>query len=432
MNTPRAGVVVVGAALAGVRTVHELRDAGYDGRITLIGSEPHEPYDRPPLSKQVLSGAWPAERAALTGSAELAAMGVDVRLGVTATGVDDKARVVLEGGERVPFDQLVIATGVSARRLPGQPESSSVHVLRTLDDSLALKAHLEKAESLLVIGGGFIGAEVAAVARSQGRTVTMLEALPLPFARVLGEKVAGLCAELHRSNGVRILTDARITRFADDGSAVGVELEDGLRVESDCVLVGVGTVPNTTWLAGGPIPVDHGVPCDAAGRVLGHGNVYAVGDVAAWQEPVSGEHLRVEHWTSATEQARVIARSIVGLAPDAGASLLPYFWSDQYKTKLQLVGRPERATSVALFSAPDKPRQVAGLYFKGDSVVAAVTFSAPHLLARFRPLVADRADPAAVIDVARQLGLVPHDRPQSTAADPFSTRPTTPELRQHE
>lgn len=414
MSTSGAGVVVVGAALAGVRTVHELREVGFDGRITLIGSEPHEPYDRPPLSKQVLSGAWPVERATLTNSTELAAMGVDVRLGVTATGVGDDDHVFLEGGERLPFDHLVIATGVSARRLPRQPESSSVHVLRTLDDALVLKTHLETAESLLVIGGGFIGAEVAAVARSQGRTVTMLEALPLPFARVLGEKVAGLCAELHRANGVRILTDARIARFTDDGGGIGVELEDGLRVESDCVLVGVGTVTNTSWLAGGRIPVDNGIPCDADGRVLGHANVYAVGDVAAWQEPLSGEHQRVEHWTSATEQARVVARSIVGLPTDSGVSLLPYFWSDQYKTKLQLVGRPERATSVELFSAPDKPRQLAGVYFKDAALVAAVTFSAPHLLARFRPLVASRADPATAIEVARQLGLVPHESADSS------------------
>jgi NADPH-dependent 2,4-dienoyl-CoA reductase/sulfur reductase-like enzyme len=399
---------VVGAALAGVRTVHELREAGFEGRITLIGAERHEPYDRPPLSKQVLSGAWPVARAALTTSQELAALDVEVRLGVAATAFVDSC-VVLDDGERVPFASLVIATGVGARRLPGQPQSASVHVLRTLDDALALKANLEKAQSLLVVGGGFIGAEVAAVARTQGRDVTMVEALALPFARVLGETVAGLCSKLHRSHGVRIVTNARIARFADDGSAVGVELEGGLRLESDCVLVGVGTVPNTAWLSNSGVESSAGVPCDASGRVEGHPNIYAVGDVAAWHDPIWGERLRIEHWTSATEQARVVARTIVGLPAAAGALMLPYFWSDQYKTKLQLVGRPERASEVRLLAVPDKPAQVVGTYFEHDRLVAVVTFSAPHLLARFRGLVGDRAQPAAVAAMASQLGLTPID-----------------------
>jgi len=405
LPTPRRTVVVVGAALAGVRTVQELRQAGFEGGITLVGAEAHEPYDRPPLSKQVLSGSWPVERAALTTSRALSDLGVDVRLGVRAVAVEDGV-VVLDDGERIPFTELVIATGVSARRLPGQPESPSVHVLRTLEDALALKAHLEKAQSLLVIGGGFIGAEVAAVARAQGRDVTMVEALPLPFARVLGEKVATHCAELHRANGVRILTDARITRFADDGGAIGVELEDGLRLESDCVLVGVGTVPNTQWLRTSGLPNSNGVPCDTLGRVVGHPNVYAVGDVAAWLDPLTMEYLRVEHWTSATEQARIVAHAIVGHPPAVWASLMPYFWSDQYCTKLQLVGRPERATAVSLFVVPEEPRQLVGVYFDGPTLVAAVTFSAPRLLARLRGLVADQADSSSVTAMVAKLGLV--------------------------
>lgn len=399
-------VAVVGAALAGVRTAQALRDVGFDGRITLVGAEAHEPYDRPPLSKQVLSGAWPAERASLTTSEALAGLGVELRLGSRATAVE-AGSVRLDDGEQVPFTDLVIATGVSARRLPDQPDTPSVQVLRTLDDSLQLKGNLERAQSLLVIGGGFIGAEVASVARGLGVAVTMVEALSQPFARVLGEAVAGRCADLHREHGVRIVTNARIAHLADRGGTVTVDLEDGTRLEADCALVGVGTVPNTQWLRSSPIPAENGIPCDASGRVEGTPNVYAVGDVAAWQDPVTGLRRRVEHWTSATEQARVVAEAMTGRRPAPGASLLPYFWSDQYKTKLQMVGDPALATRVDFLHAPDKPQQLVGLYSAAGRLVAAVTFSAPHLLARFRGLVASGADATSVDLMREQLGLVP-------------------------
>ncbi|MQA17433.1 MAG: NAD(P)/FAD-dependent oxidoreductase, partial [Pseudonocardiaceae bacterium] len=239
-------VLIVGAGLGGARTAKQLRAAGFDERITLVGSETHPPYDRPPLSKQVLAGKWPPERTQLLSEPDVAELDLDLRLGAGVASIDG-SEVLLETGDRIGFDDLVIASGVSARTLPGQPSHAALHVLRTLDDCLRLREHLTAARSLLIVGGGFIGAEVAAVARTQGIDVTMVEALPLPLARVLGATVARQCADLHRDNGVRIVGNATIEQFVATNGAAGVVLAAGETIEADCVLVGVGTVLNTAW-----------------------------------------------------------------------------------------------------------------------------------------------------------------------------------------
>ncbi|GAA2538325.1 NAD(P)/FAD-dependent oxidoreductase [Pseudonocardia hydrocarbonoxydans] len=400
----RAGrVVVVGAGLAGLRTAEELRAAGHDGPLTLVGAEEHLPYDRPPLSKQVLTGSWEPERVALRSADALAELSLDLRLGTRATGLADDA-VVLGDGERLPFDHLVVATGVAARRLAHQPRHERVHELRTLEDCLRLQAGLAASRSLLIVGGGFVGAEVAAAARAQGLDVTIVEALPAPFGRVLGTAVAQRCVRLHRDHGVRVLAGARVEELRAGEDGVVLTLADGSVLEADRMLVAVGTSVDAGWAGG---TGGAGLACDDHGRVAGRDRVYAVGDVAAWHSPATGDRERVEHWTSATEQARVAARALLGRPVEPAAADLPYFWSDQYRTKIQMVGRPHLADTTRIHDTPGGAAPSVAVYLRRGRLVAAVSFAAPHLLARLRPLVAGAAPEPEVRALTDALGLVP-------------------------
>ncbi|MGH4016832.1 MAG: NAD(P)/FAD-dependent oxidoreductase [Pseudonocardiaceae bacterium] len=390
-------VVVVGAGLGGLRTVESLRAAGFPGRISLVGDEPHEPYDRPPLSKEILSGQWPEERAVLH-RGELLDLDVALHLGTAAVGVDDST-VQLADGTGLSYDVLVVATGVRPRRLPGQPDHPELHVLRTLEDCRALRDSMSRARSLLVVGAGFIGAEVAATARAAGLEVTMLEALSVPFARVLGEQMGELCARLQTENGVAVRRGVPLAEFLDTGfltnggagGGIAARLADGTIVRADCGVVGVGTVVDSGWLAGLGIPAGNGLACDSTGLVLGTGNVYAVGDIAAWPHPTVGDRPRIEHWTSATEQAMVVAQRIAGAEITRQADAVPYFWSDQYGLKLQLVGRPDQASSVEVLHDPGVIKGTVAGYFADGTLVAALAFHSPRLLNRCRALVRDRA-----------------------------------------
>ncbi len=394
-------VVVVGAGLGGLRTVECLRAEGFSGRISLVGDEAHEPYDRPPLSKQILVGTWPEERAALH-RGELADLAVSLHLGRSATGLDGGA-IELDDGARLPYDTLVVATGVRPRRLPGQPEHPELHVLRTLEDCRALRGSISRARSLLVVGAGFIGAEVAATARMAGLEVTMLEALPVPFARVLGEQMGQLCARLQTDNGVSVRCGVRLMDFVDSDGGIAAQLADGTVVRADCGVVGVGTVIDGGWLAGLGVPTEGGLLCDATGLVEGTGNVYGVGDIAAWRHPRFGDRPRIEHWTSATEQAAVVAQHIAGAEITRLADAVPYFWSDQYGLTLQLVGRCDLATSVEVLHDPGVIKGTVAGYFADGALVAVLAFHAPRLLNRYRRLVANGASAQEVHSAAAEL-----------------------------
>ena len=378
--------MVVGAGLGGLRTVELLRAEGFSGRVSLVGDEPHEPYDRPPLSKQILAGQWPEERAILH-RGELVDLDISLHLGTSAVGVDGTA-VELSDGTRIRYDVLVVATGVRPRRLPGQPDHPELHVLRTLEDCRGLRDSFSRARSLLVVGAGFIGAEVAATARMAGLEVTMLEALPVPFARVLGEQMGQLCARLQTDNGVTLRCGVRLEDFLDSDGGIAARLADGSIVRADCGVVGVGTVVDGRWLAGLGVSAEGGLPCDATGLVEGTGNVYAVGDVAAWRHLTLGDRPRIEHWTSATEQAAVVAQRIAGVEITRQADTVPFFWSDQYGLTLQLVGRCDRATSVEVLHDPGVIKGTVAGYFADGTLVAVLGFHAPRLLNRYRRLVA--------------------------------------------
>lgn len=394
-------VVIVGAGLGGLRTVESLRAEGFAGGITLIGDEPHAPYDRPPLSKQLLAGTWSEERVFLHRGA-LTDLGVSVRLGRSAIGVD-RVAVYVDDGSRLPYDALVVATGVRPRRLPGQPDHPDLHVLRTLEDCRGLRDSISRSHSLLVIGAGFIGAEVAATARLAGLEVTMLEALPVPFARVLGEQMGQLCAQLQTDHGVTVRCGAPLVGFAGSDSGVIARLADGTTVQADCGVVGIGTVIDDGWLAGLEIPTRDGLRCDSAGLVEGTSNVYAVGDIAAWRHCAIGDRPRIEHWTSATEQAAVVAQRLAGKAITRPADVMPYFWSDQYGLTLQLIGRCDLATSVEVLHDPGMIKGTVAGYFAADRLVAALAFQAPRLLNRYRKMVAAGASRHEVWSTAAEL-----------------------------
>ncbi|UNO44346.1 NAD(P)/FAD-dependent oxidoreductase [Streptomyces sp. MST-110588] len=385
-------MAVVGASAAGLATAEALRRLGWTGALTLIGEEPHPPYDRPPLSKQLLGGDWEADRLTLRAPDALAGLGLDLRLGERATAVDTAARYVeLAGGARVDYDALVVATGARARRLPGSEGIAGVHVLRTLEDALALRAELAATPHLLVVGGGFIGAEAAAVARRLGCRVTLVTGSPYPMADVLGPRLGALLAQVHAGHGVRIEAGARAERvLTHGGRATGVALSDGRTLEADAVLVGIGARPNTEWLAGSGLPLGDGIECDATLHA-GHG-VWAAGDVASWPDPASGARLRVEHRTNSAEQGLAVARNILAGPGEAKPfTTVPYVWSDQYDLKIQIYGLTRGADQVRIVDGDPEQREFTALYGRNGQVCGAVGVNMVRPLRALRALVAARA-----------------------------------------
>jgi 3-phenylpropionate/trans-cinnamate dioxygenase ferredoxin reductase component len=387
-------VAIVGASQAGFRAAEELRVRGMDGRITIVGDESRPPYDRPPLSKQVLAGSWEARQATLVpvlGSID--DLDLDWRLGTTATGLDLDAREVrLGGGDRVPFDGLVIATGASPRRLPGTDHLRGVQTLRTLDDSLALRAALEAGAShVVVVGFGFIGAEVAATCRERGVEVTIVEALPVPMERALGPTMGTVCADLHRDHGVDVRLGVGVLGIdaGPDDHVRCVRLTDGTSLDTDLVVVGIGVAPNTGWLEGSGLTLDNGVVCDATG--LAAPGVVAAGDVARWHNRRFDEVMRVEHWENAVGMGAHVARRLLAGEGSAEAwEPVPWFWSDQYDRKIQLAGRagPDDVVEVVAGSVED--RRFAALYGRAGRVVGVLGMSMPAKVVRWRTLVEER------------------------------------------
>lgn len=376
-------VVVVGASAAGLAAVEALRREGYDGTLTLVGAEPHPPYDRPPLSKQLLAGAWEPDRLVLRTPAELSALGLDLRLGTAATGLDPAARVVaLSDGDRLPYDALVIATGVRPRRLPGEGPQ---HVLRTLEDALALRERLRPGRHLAVVGAGFLGAEAAAVARGLGVEVTLLEPEPVPLARTVGAPVGAMLAALHREHGVTLRTGVAVRAVCRGG----VRLADGAFVAADEVLTAIGSVPNTDWLAGSGLPVGDGLECDVYGAAAP--GVYGAGDVARVRHPVSGAASRVEHRTHAAESGLAVARNL--LRPDAPRPFapVPYVWSDQYDVRLQAYGYLRGHDHLDVVEGALATRRFLVAYRSGGRLTGVLAAGLPpRVVRRWRQAVAGR------------------------------------------
>jgi NADPH-dependent 2,4-dienoyl-CoA reductase/sulfur reductase-like enzyme len=365
-------VTVVGGSLAGLSSARALRDAGFDGRITVVGDEPHRPYDRPPLSKELLSGRMtPAD---ITLEAEGEDLAVDWRLGVRATALRPADRAVqLSDGTQLRSDGVVLATGARARTLPGTDGIERVHTLRTLDDALALADELRPDRSLVVIGAGFIGAEVASTAHRLGLSVTVLEALEVPLSGPLGEEMGRAVASLHQANGVRLLTGVGVHAVSagSDGSVDRVELVDGRVLLADVVVVGIGAVPNVEWLAGSGVEVANGVICDSRGATSVPG-VVAVGDCASWYDPLTGAHRRVEHWTGALERPSAAVATLLGRGGTVGPPRPAYFWSDQYGARIQFAGAADLADEVTVEDGDLAEGSFLAVYRRAGSPVAVL------------------------------------------------------------
>jgi NADPH-dependent 2,4-dienoyl-CoA reductase/sulfur reductase-like enzyme len=383
--------VVVGASIAGLRACEALRTDGYAGKVTLIGAEPHLPYDRPPLSKKLLAGDWEPDRIALRKPDEYATIGLDVRLGVPAVALDTEARAVeLADGTTVPYDDgLVIATGSATKRLPGQEDVPTVHELRTLEDSLALRERIADGTArVVVVGAGFIGLEVAATARARGCAVTVLEGLPSPLIRGLGPDMGLAATAVHAADGIDIRCGVLVEGLGVDG----VTVNGGELVPADVIVVGIGVAPVTGWLEGSGLTVRDGIVCDDT--LAAAPGVWAAGDVCRWPNRLFGEEMRVEHWTNAAEQGAVAARNLLATANGAELAMyapVPFFWSDQGRHRIQFLGRSatEDADEVVVaVGSTDQDKWIA-LYRRGDRLWGVLGTNAPRLVMPYRALLAD-------------------------------------------
>lgn len=389
MSETQPGVVLAGGGVAAVTVTRRLRQLGYEGAITLVSDESIRPYDRPPLSKQYLAGTLPTEKLALLGRDELTGLRATLLQGRTAMGVSVPDReLLLEDGSRLAYRCLVIATGSRPRRLPFGDGLAGIHYLRTVADAAALGRELGPGRRLVVIGGGFIGLEVAATAHALGAAVTVVESAAQPLTRVLGPNAGALVTALHAER-VDLRFGAKVTGLVGGDRVSCVTLEEEEELPADVVVVGIGAIANTEWLDGSGIRVGDGVLCDEGGRTSAPA-VYAVGDVARWRHGRTGEAQRVEQWQSAVEQAAVVAANLaveMGVPGVASASwdAVPYFWSDQFEHKIQFCGRsgalsidrPVRRGRVACF-ADDA----------GGPAVGVLAVDNPAALARGRRLIA--------------------------------------------
>jgi 3-phenylpropionate/trans-cinnamate dioxygenase ferredoxin reductase subunit len=374
-------IVVVGASLAGLRAAESLRRRGFDGELTIVGEEVHEPYDRPPLSKGFTAGEDHPDTIRLRRSSDLAATW---RLGVRATGVDaTRRRVLTDGGEDVPYDGLVVATGAAPRHLPGTPERApGLHTLRTVDDAVRLRADLIPGARVVIVGGGFIGAELASTCRERGLDVTVVTPLPM-MVTALGE-LCGPAAERARRHGVRVIEGVPVSGVRIEDRVTGVELADGSTLPTDVAVVAIGVVPATDWLSGSGAELGSGVVCDQTLAVRGMDGVVAAGDVASWPHPIlGGELLRLEHWTNAVEQAAAAAGRLLDGSAKAFAPV-PSFWSDQFGTRLQGVGLPGHADTVEVVDGDPAADTFVAEYRRDGALVGAVAAGSIQALLPYR------------------------------------------------
>ncbi|MCW2551063.1 MAG: ferredoxin reductase [Mycobacterium sp.] len=389
--TSTGGIVIVGGGLAAARTAEQLRRAEYAGVITLISDEDHLPYDRPPLSKEVLRAE--TDDVLLKPAEFYEEKDITLRLGSGATTLDTQAQTVtLANGDVISYDELVIATGLVPKRIPSFPDLEGVRVLRTLDESLALREHAGSARHAVVIGAGFIGCEVAASLRKLGVEVVLVEPQPTPLASVLGEQIGELVARIHRAEGVDVRCGIGVTEVKGIDHVEKVVLADGTELDADIVVVGVGSRPSTDWLDGSGVEVDNGVICDVAGRTSAP-NVWAIGDVASWRD-AQGHQVRVEHWSNVAEQARVIVPAMLGVEATS-AVVVPYFWSDQYDVKIQCLGEPEADDIVHVVA--DDGRKFLAYYERDGAVVGVVGGGMPGKVMKARGKIAAGAPIADVL-----------------------------------
>jgi NADPH-dependent 2,4-dienoyl-CoA reductase/sulfur reductase-like enzyme len=376
-------IAIIGASLAGLSAARALRTQGFDGRLSVIGEETRRPYDRPPLSKEFLSSDMTESDLAL--EAEDDDLQADWLLGAAATRLDTSCGAVeLADGVRVDADGVVLATGSRARRWPGCGALAGVHVVRTVDDAVALRADLRAGARLVVIGAGFIGAEVASTARKLGLDVTVVEAAPTPLAVQLGEQLGTIIASAHAINGTTLVCGVGVAGLTGVDRVTGVNLVDGRHLPADVVVVGIGGVPNIEWLQGSGLELGNGVICGAGGETA-IPNVVAVGDCAAWRDAVTGMAHRVEHWTGALERPAIaVATLLAGGLHQGTAVKPPYFWSDQYGLRIQFAGISRPGDEIAIEEGSCDEHCFLATYRREGHLVAVLGVNQPRLFARWR------------------------------------------------
>lgn len=377
-------IAVVGASLAGLRAAETLRAEGFDGELTIIGAEPHLPYDRPPLSKDFLLGKIDTADIALADSATRDSLEARWALGQAATSLRP-GQVTIGSSETLTADGIVIATGARARRIPNGGDLAGIHVLRTLDDAVSLRRELESAQRVVIVGAGFIGAEVASTAAALGKRVTIVEAAEQPFHAHLGPLASDLLRRTMSDHAVEILTGHTVAELDGAQRVSAVVLDDDTRLPADLVLVGIGAIPNTEWLEGSGVLCDNGVLTDAWGRTNIAG-VVAAGDVARFQR--GDRQIRIEHWTTASSMAATAARALLAHltdgAPCAPHLDAPYFWSDQFGHRIQMVGRIQPDVPVDIVEgAVDNARFVA-VQRRDNAITAVLGWSMPREFTQWR------------------------------------------------
>jgi NADPH-dependent 2,4-dienoyl-CoA reductase/sulfur reductase-like enzyme len=390
VTTP-AGIVIVGGGLAAARTAEQLRRSEYPGAITIISDEDHLPYDRPPLSKEVLRAE--TDDVTLKPAEFYADNNITLRLGSAAQSVNTATKsVTLADGGEVAYDQLIIATGLVPRRIRSFPDLSGIRVLRSYDESLALRADAGSARRAVVVGAGFIGCEVAASLRKLGVEVALVEPQPTPLASVLGETIGALVTRLHQAEGVDVRCGVGVTEVRGTDKVEQVVLGDGTELDADLVVVGIGSHPAIEWLDGSGVALDNGVVCDEVGRT-NVADVWAIGDVASWRTAV-GDQVRVEHWSNVADQARALVPALLGQEASPVSSV-PYFWSDQYDVKIQCLGEPEAEDTVHVVE--DDGRKFLAYYERGGVVVGVVGGGMPGKVMKVRSKIAAGAPIADVL-----------------------------------
>ena len=406
-------VVIVGASLAGLNAAEALRDEGFEGRMTLVGEEPGLPYDRPPLSKQLLTGEWDVDRLALRSADEFERLEIEFLGGRSATGLDLGGRFVrLEDGARVEFDGLIIATGARALTLPFGRELEGVHALRSQADALRIRGDLERGGRIAVIGAGFIGAEVASSARARGLDVTMIEALSAPMIGPLGEELAEWAKGLHAEAGVRMRFGAKVSNLIGRSRVEAVELDDGSRIEADAVVVGIGVRPNVQWLDDSGLTIGDGIICDQYCRAAPM--IYAAGDVARWPNGLFAHFryaqpqrtMRIEHWTNAVEQGMAAARNLLlesrGEVPEPFAPV-PYFWSDQHGLSIMASGITAPRDEFRLAHGTLESNRFAAIYGLRGYLTGVVAVGWPRMLRRYQGLIRRQASWEEALETAREI-----------------------------
>jgi 3-phenylpropionate/trans-cinnamate dioxygenase ferredoxin reductase component len=380
--------VIAGAGLAGAKAAEALRAEGFEGRVLLVGAEPELPYERPPLSKDYLRGEAPREQAQVHPAEFYAEHDIELRTGTAVEAIDPAASTVrLSDGETVHYDRLLLTTGAEPRRLRAAgTELDGIHYLRDLADADRIKGRLGAGGRLVVVGAGWIGAEVAASARQQGAEVTLLERDPAPLAGVLGSEVARIYAQLHRDHGVELLTGAAVDGFEGTDRVERVTLADGRRLDADWVVAGLGVLPRTGLAAAAGLAVDDGIVVDERLETSVPG-VFAAGDVASAQHPFYGRRLRVEHWANALHQPETAARAMLG--KPAAYERLPYFFSDQYDVGMEYAGYATRWDEV-VFRGDPASREFIAFWLEHGCVVAGMNVNVWDVTDAIQALIRSR------------------------------------------